>query len=68
MNQGMNEYANMNKVIPATPASYFHLLLGERNLGVNTSDHCVVTLTNFLRGVWKKDLKARTWKQGGQFF
>ena len=38
----MNGYANMNKVIPATPASYFHLLLGERNLGVNTSDHCVI--------------------------
>ena len=38
----MNEYANMNKVIPATLASYFHLLLRERNLGVNTSDHCVI--------------------------
>ena len=32
----------MNKVIPATLASYFHLLLRERNLGVNTSDHCVI--------------------------
>ena len=38
----MNEYANMNKVKPATLASYFHLLLGERKLGVNTSDHCVI--------------------------
>ena len=39
----IKEWMNMTTWIkPATLASYFHLLLGERNLGVNTSAHCVI--------------------------
>ena len=39
----IKEWMNMTTWIKtATLASYFHLLLGERNLGVNTSAHCVI--------------------------